>query len=85
MKTDMYYNVLLGYDGMNSEGKSLCSVHEVADFILTHDVALITEADGTPLLKAENGDILYINDMRYRDELLTELRKGEGFRGRFGI
>ena len=49
MKTDMYYNVLLGYDGMNSEGKSLCSVHEVADFILTHDVALITEADETPL------------------------------------
>ena len=77
MKTDMYYNVLLGYDGMNSEGKSLCSVHEV-----THDVALITEADETPLLKAENGDILYINDMRYRDELLTELRKVEGFRGR---
>ena len=42
MKTDMYYNVLLGYDGMNSEDKSLCSVHEVADFILTHDVAWIT-------------------------------------------
>lgn len=85
MKTDMDYNVLLGYDGMNSEGKSLCPVHEVADFILTHDIAWITEADGTPLLKAENGDILYINDMRYRDELLTELRKGEGFRGRYGV
>lgn len=58
-------------------------MEEVADFILTHGDVRITEEDGTPLLETERGELLYCNDMQYRDELVTELRKGEGFEDRY--
>ena len=81
--TDMYYDTLLGHTGLYDEGKKLHSMKEVADFIHTHDCGYIAEADGTPLLEFENGEIDECNDMRFRDELMAELRKGEGFEDRY--
>ena len=80
--TEMYYDILLGYIGPYAEGKQLHSLKEAADFILTHVDVLITEEDGTPLLETERGVFLYCNDMQYRDELMSELRKSEGFEER---
>ncbi len=81
--TDMIYNTLLGHTGLYDEGEKLHSVKEVADFIHIHDCGYIAEADGTPLLEFENDEIDECNDMRFRDELMTELRKGEGFEDRY--
>ena len=80
-----YYNVLLGFSDelCDDEGTKLYSVKEVADFIHTHDCGYIAEADGTPLLEFENGEIDECTDMRFRDELMAELRKGEGFEDRY--
>ena len=85
MKTENYYNVLLGFSDelCDYEGTKLYSVKEVADFILTHNCGYIAEEDGTPLLEFENGEIDECNDMRFRDELMAELRKGEGFEERY--
>lgn len=81
--TDMIYNTLLGHTGLYDEGEKLHSVKEVADFILTHDCGYIAEADGTPLLEFGSGEIDEYTDMQFRDELMAELRKSEGFEGRY--
>ena len=81
--TDMIYNTLLGHTGLYDEGEKLHSVKEVADFILTHDCGYIAEADGTPLLEFDSGEIDECTDMQFRDELMAELRKGEGFEDRY--
>ena len=83
MKTDMMYEVLYGYSGLAAEGVQLNGVKEVADFIHTQHCGYIAEADGTTLLEFENGEIDECTDMRFRDELMAELRKGEGFEDRY--
>ena len=79
----MYYDMLLGHIGLYDEGKKLHSVKEVADFILTHNCGYIAEEDGTPLLEFDSGEIDECTDMQFRDELMAELRKGEGFEDRY--
>lgn len=81
--TDMIYNTLLGHIGLYDEGEKLHSVNEVADFIHTQHCGYIAEADGTTLLEFENGEIDECTDMRFRDELMAELRKSEGFEDRY--
>ena len=81
--TDMIYNTLLGHTGLYDEGEKLHSVKEVADFILTHNCGYIAEADGTPLLEFGSGEIDECTDMQFRNELMAELRKSEGFEGRY--
>lgn len=83
MNTENNYNVLFGFDGIYTKGTELHSVHEVSDFILTHNGGVITEEDGTPLLEIQDGEFVYCNDMQYRDELAAELRKGERFEERY--
>lgn len=78
-----YYDVLLGFGNRGDESTRLYSVHEVADFIHTHDGGLITEEDGTPLLEVRNHAFEFCNDMRYQYALMTELRKGEYFEDRY--
>lgn len=78
MRAKERFDVLFGSTRSSFEETSLCSVKEAADFILTHGDVLITEKDGTPLLETERGVLLYCNDMKYKDELMSELRKGEG-------
>lgn len=82
-KTEMYYDMLLGHVRLYDESIQLNNLKEVADFIHTHDYGYIAEADDTPLLKFENGKIEECTDMRFRDELMAELRKGEGFEDRY--
>lgn len=79
MRATERFDVLFGSTRSSFEGTMLCSVKEVADFIITHKDVLITEGDGTSLLETERGVLLYCNDMQYRDELMPELRKSEGF------
>ena len=83
--TENYYGVLLGYTNelFDYEGTKLFSVKEVADFIHTHGGGFITEEDGTPLLQIRNRDFEFCNDMRYKYELMAQLRKGEGFEDRY--
>ena len=83
--TENYYDVLLGFSDelCDDEGTKLFSVKEVADFIHTNGGGYITEEDGTPLLEFEHGEIDECTDMRFRDELMAELRKGEGFEDRY--
>ncbi len=81
--TDMTYNTLLGHTGLYDEGEKLHSVKEVADFIHIHDCGYSAEEDGTPLLEFDSGEIDECTDMQFRDELMTELRKGEGFEDRY--
>ena len=83
--TENYYDVLLGYvnELCDYEGTRLFSVKEVADFIHTHGGGFITEEDGTPLLQIRNRDFEFCNDMRYKYELMAQLRKGEGFEDRY--
>ena len=45
----------------------LCSVEEVADFLLTHDGGIITEPDGAVLLEIEDRKFAYCTDSEYRD------------------
>lgn len=77
------YADLFGSTKSSFEETRLCSVKEVADFIHTHDCGYIAEADGTLLLEFVNGEIDECTDMRFRDELIAELRKGEGFEDRY--
>ena len=63
----MIYEKLLGHTGLYDEGEKLHSVKEVADFILTHDCGYIAEADGTPLLEFDSGEIDECTDMQFRD------------------
>ena len=81
--TEMYYDMLLGHIGLYDEGIQLHSMKEVADFIHTQHCGYIAEADGTTLLEFENGEIDECTDMQFRDELMAELRKGEGFEDRY--
>ena len=81
--TDMYYDMLLGHTGLYDEGEKLHSVKEVADFILTHDCGYIAEADGTPLLEFDSGEIDECTDMQFRDEIMADLRKVEGIEERY--
>ena len=83
--TENYYDVLLGFSDelCDDEGTKLFSVKEVADFIHTHDCGYIAEADGTPLLDFDSGKIDECTDMQFRDELMAELRKSEGFEDRY--
>lgn len=82
MKTDMMYEVLYGYSEIATEGVQLKSVKEVADFIITHDGGIIAEEDGTPFLEICNGEFAYCNDMQFKYEFISELRKNEGFENR---
>lgn len=82
MRATERVDVLFGSTRSSFEGTRLYSVKEVADFILTHGDVLITEEDGAPLLEIKQGDFLYCNYMQYRDELMSELRKSEGFEER---
>lgn len=43
---------------------------------------MITEEDGTPLLEIWDGKMEYCKDMQYRELLMAELRKYEGFEDR---
>ena len=79
----MIYEKLLGHTGLYAEGEKLHSVKEVADFILTHNCGYIAEEDGTPLLEFDSGEIDECTDMQFRDELMAELRKSEGFEDRY--
>ena len=79
----MTYNTLLGHTGLYDEGEKLHSVKEVADFIHIHDCGYIAEEDGTPLLEFDSGEIDACTAMQFRDELMAELRKGEGFEDRY--
>ena len=81
--TDMTYNTLLGHTGLYDDVEKLHSVKEVADFILTHNCGYIAEEDGTPLLEFDSGEIDECTDMQFRDELMAELRKSEGFEDRY--
>ena len=73
-QTDNRYKLLYGLSLFGPDDRTpLCSVEEVADFLLTHDGGIITEPDGAVLLDSE-----------YKDELMRELRKSEGFEDRFG-
>lgn len=81
--TDMTYNTLLGHTGLYDEGEKLHSVKEVADFIFTHNCGYIAEEDGTPILEFDSGEIDECTDMQFRDELMAELRKSEGFEDRY--
>lgn len=85
MKTENYYDVLLGFSDKlcDDEGTRLFSVKEAADFILANDGGYITEEDRTPLLQIRNSNFEFCNDMRYKFELMAELRKGEGFEERY--
>ena len=83
--TENYYDVLLGFSDelCDDEGTKLFSVKEVADFIHTNGGGYITEEDGTPLLEFDSGEIDECTDMQFRDELMAELRKSEGFEDRY--
>ena len=83
MKTGMLYDVLYGYSGLVAERTELQSVKEVADFIHTHGGGMITTQDDEPLLEIWHGEFEYCNDMELKNELMTELRKGEGFEDRY--
>ena len=79
----MIYNTLLGHTGLYDEGEKLHSVKEVADFIHTHDGGMITTQNDEPLLEIWHGEFEYCNDMELKNELMSELRKGEGFEDRY--
>ena len=81
--TDMTYNTLLGHTGLYDEGEKLHSVKEVADFLHTQHCGYIAEEDGTPLLEFDSGEIDECTDMQFRDELMAELRKSDGFEDRY--
>lgn len=82
MKTEQY-EIFFGFAKLTFEETELHGVKEVADFILTHNNGgLIIEKDGTPLLEFGNGEIYDCRDMQYKDKLMIELRKGEGFEDR---
>ncbi len=83
LPTGNYYDVLIGISEDAVEGTELKSIQEVADFIDTHEQVLITEEDGTSLLEASNGGIVYCNDMRYNYELHEALMRNNGFRDRY--
>ena len=79
----MIYNTLLGHTGLYDEGEKLHSVKEVADFIHTHGGGMITTQNDEPLLEIWHGEFEYCNDMELKNELMSELRKGEGFEDRY--
>jgi len=84
-QTDNRYKLLYGLSLFETDDRTpLYSVEEVADFLLTHDGGIITEPDGAVLLEVEDREFVYYTDSEYRDELMRELRKSEGFEDRFG-
>ena len=80
--TENVYDALIGYAGLFGRGKILHGVSEVADFIQTRTFGLITEIDGAILLEFDDCKIENCKDMVFKEELIAELRKGEGFDGR---
>lgn len=84
-QTDNRYKLLYGLSLFEPDDRTpLYSVEEVADFLLTHDGGIITEPDGAVLLEVEDQEFVSCTDTEYRDELMRELRKSEGFEDRFG-
>ena len=84
-QTDNRYKLLYGLTLFETDDRTpLCSVEEVADFLLTHDGGIITEPDGAVLLEVEDREFVSCTDSEYRDELMREMRKSEGFEDRFG-
>jgi len=84
-QTDNRYKLLYGFTLFETDDRTpLYSVEEVADFLLTHNGGIITEPDGAVLLEVEDREFVYCTDTEYRDELMRELRKSEGFEDRFG-
>ena len=84
-QTDNRYTLLYGLTLFEPDDRTpLCSVEEAADFLLTHNGGIITEPDGAVLLKVEDREFVSCTDTEYRDELMRELRKSEGFEDRFG-
>lgn len=84
-QTDNRYTLLYGLTLFEPDDRTpLCSVEEVADFLLTHDGGIITEPDGAVLLEVEDREFVFCTDSEYKDELMRELRKSEGFEDRFG-
>ena len=84
-QVDNRYKLLYGLSLFEANDRTpLYSVEEVADFLLTHDGGIITEPDGAVLLEVEGREFVYYTDSEYRDELMRELRKSEGFEDRFG-
>ena len=76
-QTDNRYTLLYGLTLFEPDDRTpLCSVEEVADFLLTHDGGIITEP--------EDREFVFCTDSEYKDELMRELRKSEGFEDRFG-
>ena len=54
-QTDNRYTLLYGLTLFEPDDRTpLCSVEEVADFLLTHDGGIITEPDGAVLLEVED-------------------------------
>ena len=56
----------------------------MADFLLTHYGGIITEPDGAVLLEVGDREFVFCTDSEYKDELMREMRKSEGFEDRFG-
>lgn len=84
-QTDNRYKLLYGLTLFEPDDRTpLCSVEEVTDFLLTHDGGIITEPDGAVLLEVEDREFVFCTDSEYKDELMRELRKSEGFEDRFG-
>ena len=79
-QTDNRYTLLYGLTLFEPDDRTpLCSVEEVADFLLTHYGGIITEPDGAVLLEVEDREFVFCTDSEYKDELMREMRKSEGF------
>ena len=62
-QTDNRYKLLYGLSLFEPDDRTpLCSVEEVADFLLTHDGGIITEPDGAVLLEAEDREFVSCTD-----------------------
>lgn len=58
-QTDNRYTLLYGLSLFEPDDRTpLCSVEEVADFLLTHDGGIITEPDGAVLLEVEDREFV---------------------------
>lgn len=76
----LFYDVLIGYSNNDYSSRKIYSVKDTAEYIVANKNVIITEEDGTPILRTQNYKIVFANDLRYLEELKKELRKNEGYR-----
>ena len=76
----LFYDVLIGCSNNNDSGRKIYNVKDTAEYIVANKNVIITEEDGTPILRTQNHKIAFVNDLRYLEELKKELRKNEGYR-----